>query len=73
MAFTKEQITALETAIASGTLSVRYGDREVRYQNLNAMRAVLTQMRGEVEGAAGVTPRPRRSTMRLYQSGTGNG
>ncbi|MCF8799249.1 hypothetical protein KIP31_10085 [Xanthomonas campestris pv. campestris] len=71
MAFTQEQITSLESAIASGTLTVRYGDRQVTYHSLKEMRSLLTQMRSEVGASIGV--RPRRRTMRLFQSGTGNG
>lgn len=70
MAFTQQQINALEAAIASGTLSVRYGDRQVTYQSLSEMRRLLRQMRAEAGAAAG--QRPRRRTMRLYQSGSGN-
>jgi len=32
MAFTQDQLTALEAAIATGTLEVRIGDKLVRYQ-----------------------------------------
>ena len=32
MSFTQDQLTALEAAIASGTLEVRVGDKMVRYQ-----------------------------------------
>lgn len=71
MAFTQEQITSLESAIASGTLTVRYGDRQVTYHSLKEMRSLLTQMRGELGASLGV--RPRRRTLRLFQSGTGNG
>ena len=71
MAFTKEQITALESAIASGILTVRYADRTVTYQSLKDMRAALRQMRGEVAAPAAGLPRARR-TIRLYQSGSGN-
>lgn len=70
MAFTQQQITTLESAIAEGTLSVRYADRQVTYQSLAEMRQALAQMRREVAAAAG--QRPRRRTMRLFQSGTGN-
>ena len=37
MAFTQAQLDALETAIASGTLEVRYGDKTVRYQSTSDM------------------------------------
>ena len=33
MAFTQAQLDALEAAIATGTLEVRYGDKSVRYQS----------------------------------------
>jgi hypothetical protein len=32
MSFTQDQLTALEAAIASGTLEVRIGDKLIRYQ-----------------------------------------
>ncbi|GHH52482.1 phage head-tail joining protein [[Pseudomonas] boreopolis] len=71
MAFNQQQIATLEAAIATGTLRVRYADREVTYQSLDAMRSLLKEMRAEVAEAAG-RPRPRR-VIRLYQSGMGNG
>lgn len=71
MAFTTEQITQLEGAIAAGVLSVRYADRTVTYQSLAEMRKLLKQMRCELGTAAG-QPR-RRRIVRLYQSGMGNG
>jgi len=37
MAFTQAQLDALEAAIASGTLEVRYGDKTVRYQSTSDM------------------------------------
>ncbi len=71
MAFTTEQITQLEGAIAAGVLSVRYADRTVTYQSLAEMRKLLKQMRCELGAAVG-QPR-RRRIVRLYQSGMGNG
>jgi hypothetical protein len=70
MAFTQDQVTALEAAIATGTLRVSYADREVQYQSLSAMRALLRQMRNEL------SPQPaggkrRRGLVRLTQTGTG--
>lgn len=52
MSWTKADIQKLERAIASGALTVRYGDMTVTYQNLESMRALLAQMRAEVEGGA---------------------
>ena len=71
MAFTKEQTVALEEAIAAGVLSVRYADRTVTYQSLDAMRRLLKQMRQEVGQGSGPACR-RHRVVRLYQSGTGN-
>ena len=71
MAYTAEQLASLEEAITSGVLTVRYADRTVTYQSLDAMRKLRREMRGELVGATGA-PR-RRRTMRVYQSGTGNG
>ncbi len=70
MAFTKEQVTQLEGAIAAGVLSVRYADRTVTYHSLAEMRKLLKQMRDELGHAVGARRRPR--IVRLYQSGTGN-
>ena len=69
MAFTQEQLTQLEEAIASGTLRVRYADRDVTFHSLKEMRTLRSQMQTELGLAAG---RPRRKrTMRVYQSGRG--
>lgn len=51
MAFTAAQITALERAIATGALMVRYGDRTVQYRSLAEMEALLSRMRDAVEGS----------------------
>lgn len=52
MAFTSSDITALETAIKSGTLKVRYADREVTYHTLEAMIALRNTMLREVNAAS---------------------
>lgn len=69
MAFTSTDVERLEQAIASGTLRVKYADREVTYHSLKEMRALLREMRAEV-GAANGMPR-RRRIVRLYQAGRG--
>ena len=48
MAFTSDQLTALEAAAATGVLTVRYADRTVTYQSLAEMRSLITQMRQEL-------------------------
>lgn len=55
MAFwTSADITKLKTAISGGVKKVIYDGppkREAEYQSLTEMRALLAEMRGEVEGA----------------------
>ena len=48
MSFTSEQLTAIETAIASGSLRVRYADREVTYQSLDALIRVRDLIRADL-------------------------
>ena len=48
MAFTQDQLTKLEQAIALGALKVRYSDKEVVYQSLNDMCAIRDMMRREL-------------------------
>lgn len=48
MAFTTDQLTALETAIASGQLSVRFNNKEIRYQSTNEMILLRDRMRSEL-------------------------
>jgi len=63
MSFTLEQLTALEAAIASGTLEVQYADRKVRYQttaDLIAARAAVEnslRAQGLLPSAAAALPR----------------
>ncbi len=44
MAWTELDKATLRSAIAKGIMSVRYGDREVRYQSLADMRSLLAEM-----------------------------
>ncbi len=48
MAWTEENLTTLETAIAQGIRTVRYGDKEVTYQTLDQMRALRREMKLEL-------------------------
>ena len=58
MAFTQDQLDALEAAIATGTLEVRVGDRMVRYQNTADMIRARDLMRDQLNAA---TPTSRTS------------
>lgn len=52
MAFTAEQLTALESAAASGELSVQLGDRKVQYQSLSDLLKAIDLARRDLAGAA---------------------
>lgn len=70
MAWSQTDVEKLEKAIASGVTSVRYKDRTVQYQSMDAMRAARREMLGEIAAA---TPgkKKRRFTFRVTQTGTG--
>lgn len=69
MAYTQAQLTELETAIASGVLTVRHSDgRSVTYQSLDAMRKQRLEMLREINAESG---NRRKRTFRLYQRGRG--
>lgn len=46
--YTIDQLTTLEAAIATGALEVSYGDKKVRYQDLNDMLRLRYLMRDEL-------------------------
>jgi hypothetical protein len=58
MAFTQTQLDALETAIASGTLEVRYGDKTVRYQSTSDMIKARDLIRDQLSSSS-ATPKSR--------------
>ncbi len=48
MAYTIEQYSALQAAIAEGALSVRYADKSVTYRSLDEMMRILKLMATEL-------------------------
>lgn len=63
MAFTQEQLDALEEAIAQGVTTVAYGDKRVEYRSLQDMIRLRDMMRkdlGQVT-AGGTTVLPKFS------------
>lgn len=60
MAYTQTQRDALEAAIASGALTVRYGETSTTYRSLAEMRQVLAAIDQSLTTAAGA--RKRRIT-----------
>lgn len=45
MAYTQQQLDALESAIAEGALEVAYGDKKVKYRSLDEMLRIAAIMR----------------------------
>lgn len=56
MAYTPQQLEALDAAIAEGTLKVEYGDKKVEYRSLNEMLKIRNLIAAELGTAA-----PRRT------------
>jgi len=57
MAFTQENLTAIDKAIAEGTLEVQYGDKRVKYRSLDEMLKIRDIIRNDL----GITaPRVRK-------------
>jgi len=48
MAFTLDELTELEKALATGTLSVKYQDKEVVYRSVRDMQEIRQLMRQEL-------------------------
>lgn len=59
MAFSQDQLTALESAIAQGALSVRFADRTVTYHSLSEMLKLRDTMRAELGVSSPATARSR--------------
>lgn len=55
MAYTQADLDTLQAAIASGTLSIRHGDKEKRFQSLAEMRALRNEMQREIATASGTS------------------
>lgn len=48
MSYTTDDLTAIETAIKSGTSRVKYADREVQYRSLEELRGIRDLIRSEL-------------------------
>lgn len=51
MAYTQDQLKALEAAIAEGALVVKYGDKSVEYRSLDDMLRIRDLMRADLGSA----------------------
>lgn len=58
MAWTQEQLDALDLAIAGGELTVRYGERSVTYRSIDEMLKIRGLMQDSVNAdTVGLTER----------------
>lgn len=55
MAFTATDLAAIETAIASGALSVRYADRSVTYRSMDELIKARDIIKAALAAAAGTS------------------
>ena len=60
MAYTLEQYSELQAAIAMGALVVRHNDRTVTYRSLDEMQRILGMMAAELGIGAAGNPGNRR-------------
>ena len=67
MAYTVDQLNAIESAIAGGILTVEIGDRRTTYQSLDQMRALRDEMRAELQ----VSSPARKAAIRTIMTGKG--
>jgi multidrug resistance efflux pump len=62
MAYTSEQLTALEQALARGERRVTLGDKTVEYRSVDELKASIAEVRGALAAAQGVRTRQIRLT-----------
>ena len=55
MAWTQLQLDAIEAAIASGELTVRFGDRTVTYRSMDELLRARAVVNDAVSAASGTT------------------
>jgi len=65
MAFTQQQLDALDAAIASGSKKVKYADKEVEYQSIADMLRVRDLMAQEL----GLIPADKKKKFANYNKG----
>ena len=64
MAYTQEDVDALEDAIASGALLVRHGSKMVQYQSFDVMQKILLRIKRQLR-----TPKPRTCSFGYFRRG----
>ncbi len=53
MAYTQAHLDALQEALASGELRVRFADREVTYRSIEELKSAIATVQAALEAAAG--------------------
>ena len=53
MAYTQEQLSALETALAKGEKRVTFGDKTVEYRSVEELQAAIRTVEAELARATG--------------------
>ena len=66
MAYTKQDLEHIQSAIAKGELEVQYADRRVKYRSIAELREARTEIIRDLSGAAG-----RSTIFRLRYAGKG--
>jgi len=57
MAYTQTQLEALQAALASGELSVRFADRQVTYRSIEELKAAIAEVQAALQTTAGTRVR----------------
>ncbi len=67
MAFTQSDLTAIETAIKSGTMTVHYRDRSVTYRSLSELLQIKSLIESDIAKTAngGTSMYPRYQVARF--------
>lgn len=64
MAFTSDDLTAVERAIATGTMKVQYADRAVTYASQQELLALRQLIKAELAGTSATARTARASFSR---------
>ncbi len=67
MAFTENDLTAIEKALTSGTTRVKYQDKEVEYRSVSELIALRNQIKSELNASS--SDDPFRRVMGVYDKG----
>jgi len=59
MAFTTDDLTRIDSAIATGELQVSVGGQTIIYRTMRDLKAARDLIKGELENAGALTARPR--------------